>query len=67
MKTILFVVFGLILFSLFSALTYLIKDTGNRSDRTVKALTWRISLSLALFVLLIVAYLTGMITPNAGP
>lgn len=45
----------LILGSLFSALFYLAKDKG-RGDRTVKALTLRISLSIALFILLLIGY-----------
>lgn len=46
--------------SLFSALFYLGKDRGT-SDRTAKALTVRISLSIFLFILLIVGYYTGLI------
>lgn len=42
---------------------FMVKDQG-RSKRTVKALTIRITLSLALFGLLIVGYLTGMIHPH---
>jgi hypothetical protein len=44
---------------------FLAKDDG-AVDRTrvVKALTVRIALSLALFVLLIVGYLTGLIRPH---
>ena len=54
----------MILASLGSALYYLIRDRG-QSQRTVKALTVRIALSLALFVLLLVGYLTGII-PRGG-
>lgn len=39
--------------SLFSALVFLLKDKG-RSDRTVKALTMRIGLSVTLFGLLVI-------------
>ena len=46
--------------SLFSALFYLGKDRGT-SDRTAKALTVRISLSIFLFVMLMVGYYTGFI------
>jgi hypothetical protein len=51
--------------SLFSALFYLGKDRGT-SDRTAKALTIRIGLSIFLFVLLIAGYYTGLIG-NAHP
>jgi hypothetical protein len=52
--------------SLFSALYYLMK--GDTSERTVKALTWRISLSLGLFLLIMLAFFTGVIgPPNPHP
>lgn len=50
----------LIVGSLFSALFYLIKDKGT-GIRTAKALTIRISLSLILFLLLMLGYYTGVI------
>lgn len=53
----------LIVGSLFSALTFLYKDKG-RGERTVRALTWRIGLSLGLFVLLMTGYYFGIITPH---
>ncbi len=52
-----------IVFSLASALVYLVKDKGG-SSRTVKALTWRIGLSFTLFLLLMIAGYTGLITPG---
>ncbi len=48
--------------SLFSALVFLFRDKG-RGTRTAKALTWRIGLSLLLFVLLMAGFLTGIIPP----
>lgn len=46
--------------SLFSALIFLVKDKGG-SERTVKALTVRISVSILLFIALIVAAKSGLI------
>lgn len=64
---ILIIVFLLvILYSLGSALYFLVKDHGE-SDRTVKRLTWRIGLSLALFLFLWGAYQLGWIEPKSGP
>jgi len=57
----LFIVF--ILSSLASALYYLIKDKG-QSERVVKMLTVRITLSLALFILLMGGYYFGIIPAN---
>ncbi|HSF21457.1 MAG TPA: twin transmembrane helix small protein [Burkholderiales bacterium] len=56
---ILFLVF--ILGSLFSALYYLVRDKG-QGERTVKALTVRITLSVTLFALLMLGYYFGFIT-----
>ncbi len=53
----------LIIASMGSALVFMIKDRG-QSDRTVKALTWRIGLSLLAFLLLWVAYAIGWIQPH---
>lgn len=54
----------LIIFSLGSALYYLVKDKG-QSERTVKALTVRISLSIFLFAMLMASYYFGWI-PQTG-
>ena len=56
---ILFVIIG----SLFSGLFYLVKDKGT-SERTVRALTVRISLSVLLFLLLMLGYATGVLQPH---
>jgi hypothetical protein len=56
---ILFLIF--ILGSLFSALYFLVRDKG-QGERTVKALTVRITLSIVLFVLLMLGYYSGIIT-----
>ena len=55
-----------IIYSLGSALVFLVKDHGE-GDRTVKRLTWRIGLSLVLFLFLWGAYQLGWIEPNSGP
>lgn len=49
-----------ILFSLGSALYYLIKDKGT-TERTVKMLTMRVALSIALFLILMSGYYFGFI------
>ena len=53
--------------SLVSAFWFLIKDKGE-GDRTVWRLTWRIGLSLVLFVFLYLSFLFGWIEPSSrGP
>ena len=63
LKIIIISVLLLIVGSLFSALAFLYKDKG-RGERTVRALTWRIGLSLGLFALLMAGYYFGIITPH---
>jgi Protein of unknown function (DUF2909) len=56
----------LIVGSLGKALYHLSARTPADSRKMVRALTWRISLSVGLFVLLMVAYYEGWITPTVG-
>lgn len=49
--------------SLGVALWRLVHERG-QSERTVKALTFRIGLSIALFVLLLLGMFTGLIVPH---
>ncbi len=60
MKIIVLLFILVILGSLGSALFYLVKDRG-QSDRTVKALTVRIAVSVALFILLMAGFYFGLI------
>lgn len=60
MRILIIIAFGLILFSLGSALFHLMRDKG-ASNRTVKALAWRVGFSIALFLSLIVANQLGWI------
>lgn len=64
MRIIVLVLVALIFVSLASGLYYLVKDRG-ASERTVKALTWRVGLSAALFALLMAGYYLGFI-PKTG-
>ena len=63
MRVIVFLFLAVILFSLGSALYYLIKDKG-QSDRTVKALTVRITFSIVLFLILMLGFYFGLISPQ---
>jgi hypothetical protein len=51
-----------ILVSLFSGLYYLLSDRS-KGKRIVRALTFRISLSLFLFIFIIISILSGWIVP----
>ena len=62
-KFLIVVVLVAIILSLFSGLFHLVKEEGE-SKRMVNALTVRIALSVALFILLFIAWYAGMITPH---
>ena len=65
MKIVIIAFLVVILGSLGSALFYLMRDKGG-SDRTVKALTVRVALSVTLFLLLMLGYYFGLF-PRSGP
>ncbi len=62
-KLLILVAFVAILASLASGLVYLFRDDHD-SRRVVKALTWRIGLSVAMFIVLLLAYALGFIEPG---
>ncbi len=63
-KAIIIIAMLIILYSLGSGLIFLVRDEG-KTRRTVKALTWRIGLSLLLFLFLFLAFSMGWIKPHA--
>ncbi|MBC3812618.1 MULTISPECIES: twin transmembrane helix small protein [Undibacterium] len=63
MKILVAIAFFLIIFSMGSALVYLMKDKG-RSNRTVKALAFRVGFSISLFILILLANHFGLIQPT---
>jgi O-antigen/teichoic acid export membrane protein len=64
-KAVLIAVFLTILFSLGSALYHLVKHKdGTSSEKTVKALTFRIGLSVLLFIFVFILVATGIVKPH---
>lgn len=61
MRIIIILFIVVILASLGSALYYMVKDRGT-TERTAKALTIRIALSITLFLLLMLGFHFGLIT-----
>ena len=56
-----------IMWTLLSSFYYLVKDKGE-GTRTVRRLTWRVGLSLFLFMLLYVFFRLGWVEPSSrGP
>ena len=63
MKIIVVILLMVVIVSLFSGLFFLFKDKG-QGDRVVKALTIRVGLSIAIFLLLMASYYFGLIPPK---
>ncbi|MFZ2169686.1 MAG: twin transmembrane helix small protein [Methylococcaceae bacterium] len=64
-KSVVIIAFILIIISLGSALFYLVKHkTEEQSEKTVKALTFRITLSILLFIFVFIAVATGIFKPH---
>jgi len=61
MKIVVILFLAFIVGSLASALYFMVKDRG-QGERTVRALTVRIALSIVLFALLMLGYYFGLIT-----
>jgi hypothetical protein len=64
MKLLIVLAFFAIIASLGSALVSLSRHGGTADRSVVKALTWRIGLSIALFLFIMLAYLMGWISPH---
>jgi len=62
-KIIVILLFLAALGSLVSAMVFLVKDRGD-TNRTAKALTYRIGISVFVFILLMLAYFAGYIEPH---
>ena len=60
MKILVVILLFLVIVSLFRALFFMYRDKGN-SKRMVRALTFRIVLSVAIFLILIGGYYFGLI------
>lgn len=52
-----------ILYNLGAGLYFMMTDRG-QTNRTVRSLTWRIGLSVALIILVIIGILAGVIKPH---
>lgn len=63
MKIFVTLAFALILFSLGSALFYLMRDKG-KGPRTMRALALRVGFSVLMFLLILGAYRMGYIQPT---
>ncbi len=61
-KIVILSLLAVVLISLGSALAAMAK--GDKSDKMLKSLSWRIGLSVAIFILLLIGQATGLITPH---
>jgi Protein of unknown function (DUF2909) len=65
-KVVVLVLLGLIVTSLGKALFHM-SSIPEDSAKMVQALTFRIGLSVALFIVLFIAWYAGILTPHSGP
>jgi succinate dehydrogenase/fumarate reductase cytochrome b subunit len=64
LKTLLILAFlAVIVFNLGAGLYYLLVDRG-QTKRTVRALSWRVGLSVGLVALLVLGMATGVVQPH---
>jgi ABC-type amino acid transport system permease subunit len=63
-KLVIVAILAAIVVSMGSALFHLVHDRKGETKKMVRALTVRISLSVALFILLFIAYALGLIEPH---
>ncbi len=66
-KILIIIAFLIIIYCLATALYYLVKQKDRdieTSRKMAKALTWRIGLSVGLFLLIALAYFLGLIKPQ---
>ena len=64
-KIVVVILFLVIIASLGSGLFFMLRDDAG-SDRIVRALTWRIGLSVLAFLLLVLGAWLGWVEPNVG-
>lgn len=66
MRLFILIFLGVILYCLGSALYFLVREQDeNEAKKVVRALTWRIALSISLFFLLLLFGWMGWITPHS--
>jgi hypothetical protein len=65
-KVVVLVLLGLIVTSLGKALFHM-SSSPEDSAKMAQALTFRIGLSVALFIVLFIAWYAGALTPHGGP
>lgn len=56
-----------VLFSLFKALSHLVRGSKENSEKVLKSLVWRLAFSIAIIIGLYVASFFGLIAPHGLP
>lgn len=64
MKIAVIIILLVILYCLASALYFMVGKRGGDEKKMVKALTWRIALSMFLFLAILFAYYMGWVHPH---
>lgn len=66
-KIIVLVAMAAVLLNLFHALFHLTRGGEGASRKTLRALTWRLAISIALFITLYLASFFGLVAPHGLP
>ncbi|MFZ5560074.1 MAG: twin transmembrane helix small protein [Pseudomonadota bacterium] len=66
-KIIVLIAMAAVLINLFAALFHLMKGGEGSSQKTLKALIWRLAISIAIFIGLYLASFFGLIAPHGLP
>lgn len=66
-KIIVLAAMAAVLVNLFIALMHLTRGGEGASQKTLRSLTWRLGISIALFVLLYLASFFGLVAPHGLP
>ncbi len=64
-KLIIVAMLFIVIASLASAMFHLVRGEGRSSDKVLKSLTWRIGLSVLIFILLFIGQSMGLIAPHS--
>lgn len=66
-KIIVLIAMAAVLINLFTALFHLTRGGEGASRKTLRSLTWRLAISIGIFVALFLASLFGVIAPHSLP
>lgn len=64
LKIIIGILLFVVVYCLGSGMYYMVTDEAEHPEKMAKALTWRVALSLGIFILIMISYYMGWIVPH---